>query len=132
MYSTENIHALFMSKLIHAQLTYLLNGLLFAVHNELGRFAREKQYANAFEKKLKANNIRYQRELAVGDTGNILDFLIENKIVIEFKSKAFLLKEDYFQIQRYLHILNLELGLLVNFRNPYLQPKRVLRRDAYP
>lgn len=117
---------------LYGDLTYELNGLLFAVHNELGRFAREKQYADLFEKKLIEKGIKYKRELRVGDTGNILDFLIEEKIVIEFKSKAFLMKDDYFQTQRYLHILNLELGLLVNFRSQYLQPSGILRPDAHP
>lgn len=117
---------------LYGDLTYEINGILYAIHNELGRFAREKQYADLFEYKLKEKGVRYQRELRVGDSGNILDFLIEDKIVIEFKSKAFLLKDDYFQIQRYLHILNLELGLLVNFRTQYLQPKRILRRDEHP
>lgn len=111
------------------ELTYKINGMLFAVQNELGRFAREKQYADLFEKKLVENSIIYKRELVVGDSGNILDFLIEDKVIIEFKSKPFLLKEDYFQTQRYLQSLNLRLGILVNFRSKYLQPKRVLRRQ---
>lgn len=108
-------------------ITYKINGLLYSVHNELGRFAREKQYSDLFEQKLKDSGINYKRELKVADSGNIIDFLIDDKIVIEFKSKPFLLKEDYFQTQRYLQSLNLELGILVNFRTKYLQPKRILR-----
>lgn len=113
---------------LFGDLTYKINGLLYAVHNELGRFAREKQYADLFEIKLKENNISYKRELRVGDSGNIIDFLIDEKIIIEFKSKPFLLKDDYFQTQRYLQSLNLQLGILVNFRTRYLQPKRILRK----
>lgn len=112
---------------LFGDLTYQLNGILYSVHNELGRFAREKQYSDLFEARLKEKGIGYKRELRVGDSGNILDFLIEDKVIVEFKSKAFLLKEDYFQIQRYLQVLNLELGLLVNFRSRYLEPKRILR-----
>ena len=113
---------------LYAETTYKLNGLLFSVHNELGMFAREKQYADLFEAKLKEYGISYKRELRIGDSGNILDFLIDDLIIIELKSKPFLLREDYFQTQRYLDSLNLRLGILVNFRTKYLQPKRILRK----
>ncbi len=117
---------------LYGDLTYQLNGMFFAVQNELGRFAREKQYANLFEQKLKDAGIPFHRELRVGDSGNILDFLIDEKVVVEFKAKAFLMQDDYSQIKRYLHILNLELGILVNFRSERLHPKRVLRRGLHP
>ena len=58
--------------------------------------------------------------------GNIVDFLIDNKILVDFKAKIFLNKEDYYQMQRYLESSNLKLGLLVNFRNNYLKPKRII------
>lgn len=61
--------------------------------------------------------------------GNKADFLIASKIVIDFKAKKFVTKEDYMQMQRYLHGANLELGLIVNFRGTYLKPKRVLNSD---
>jgi len=35
-------------------------------------------------------------------------------------------KEDYEQVQRYLKTLNLALGILVNFRDERIYPKRVL------
>lgn len=116
---------------LYGELTYELNSCLFSVHNELGRFAREKQYADLLEKKLKEAGIRYQRELRAGDSGNVFDFLIEDVIVLELKAKPFLLREDYVQVQRYLHTANMRLGILVNFRSRYLQPKRILRPDAH-
>lgn len=119
-----------MTKLIHEKLSYELRGVLFEVHNQLGRFAREKQYGD-FESKLKAKSIPYKREMKLGDSGNTPDFLIADKIVLELKSKPLLLKADYFQTKRYLQEANLELGILVNFRSKYLQPKRVLHK-IYP
>jgi len=55
-----------------------------------------------------------------------VDFLIENKIVLEVKCKAITSHDDYSQAKRYLKQLNLALGLLVNFREIRLNPKRVL------
>ena len=104
------------SKLLYGNLTYRLNGIAIDVRKEIGRFAREKQYCDLFEQKLKQNGIVYKREQAVGDTGNRLDFIIADKIVVEMKTKTFVIKEDYLQVQRYLHILNLELGIIYNFR----------------
>lgn len=58
--------------------------------------------------------------------GNKADFIIESKIVLDVKAKKHITKEDYYQILRYLDAANLELGLIVNFRDSYLKPKRVL------
>jgi hypothetical protein len=44
----------------------------------------------------------------------------------QYKVKNFITKEDYYQLQRYLFTLNLKLGMLVNFRQNRLVPKRVL------
>ena len=116
-------------KLLYGDLSYELNGILFAVHNELDRFAREKQYADLIEEQLKSRNIKYKRECIVGDSGNIVDFIIEDSIILELKAKPFLLHADYDQVQRYLQVCDLHLGILVNFRSKYIQPKRILRRN---
>ena len=55
-----------------------------------------------------------------------VDFLIDNKIILEIKYRKYLTKEDYEQTQRYLTTLNLALGILVNFRDERLHPKRIL------
>ena len=60
---------------------------------------------------------------------NICDFIIENKIIIEFKAVKFISNEDYFQIKRYLSCPGLKLGILVNFRQKYLTPKRVINNE---
>lgn len=117
-------------KLIYPELSYLLVGICFDVHNQLGRFAREKQYCNMLEDRLKLLKIPYKRELHLKDTGNIIDFLIADKLIIEAKAKAIITKDDYYQIQRYLQAFNIKLGLLVNFRNKYLKPIRVIKIDT--
>lgn len=112
--------------LLYEDLTYEIRGILFQIQNELGRFAREKQFADLLETKLIAKGWHYRREERIADTGNVTDFIIQDKVVIELKSKPFLLKTDYYQLQRYLHSAQIKLGILVNFREQYLKPKRVL------
>jgi GxxExxY protein len=117
-------------KLIYPKLSYLITGICFEAHNELGRYAREKQYGDLLEEKLKGIKIPYKREFKVKKAGNIIDFLIDNKIVLEIKAKTLITKEDYYQAQRYLQALNIKLALLINFRNRYLKPSRIIRIDT--
>ena len=118
------------SKLIYPELSYKITGILFDVHNQLGRYANEKQYCDLIEIKLKYFKIPFKRELSIKNTRNRVDFLIDDKIILEVKAKNFILKEDYYQTQRYLQSLDKKLGLLVNFRNRYLKPIRIIRIDT--
>lgn len=106
--------------------TYKLRAVLFACHNELGRFAKEKQYQDKAEERFKDKKIPYLREPRIGDLQDIPDFIIHDLIIVEFKAKPFLQKEDFEQVQRYLHQTNLKLGVLVNFRAKFLKPQRIL------
>ena len=118
------------SELLYPQLSFTIVGVLFDAHNELGPYAREKQYGDSIEAKFKFAKIPYRRECAIGTSTNIADFIINDLILIELKSKRLLLREDYEQTQRYLQAGNLRLGLLVNFRNKYLKPVRVVKIDS--
>lgn len=120
-------------KVLFKELSYKVCGLCFKVHNELGRFRNEKQYADALENILKENNINYIREHTIPisfnreEKGrNRVDFLIENSILLDLKAKRIITKEDYFQMQRYLVSSGKKLGLIVNFRQNHLSPKRIL------
>ncbi|MSU75375.1 MAG: GxxExxY protein [Candidatus Magasanikbacteria bacterium] len=122
-----------MNDLIYKDLSFKINGILFEVHNELGRYANEKQVCDLMEKKFILIELPYEREFVpnLSDRGekinrNRLDFIIDRKIILEIKCKSFLTREDYYQIQRYLTSLNLKLGILINFRDERLHPKRIL------
>jgi len=122
--------------IIHPELSYKICGLFFNIHKNLGRYRNEKQYTDAFEKLLKENRINYTRKKSLKTSfageqkrRNIPDFIIDNKIIVDFKSKDFITKDDYFQMQRYLQSSNKKLGLIVNFRQKRLYPKRVLNKD---
>ena len=120
-------------KVLYPELSYALCGFCFKIHNKLGRFRNEKQYADALEELLKENKISYQRESRLpksfdGEKSNrnIVDFIVEEKVIVELKAKAFVTKEDYFQVKRYLESSEKNLGILVNFRRKFLSPKRIL------
>ena len=83
------------------------------------------------EKKLKDRNLRYKRELCLGDSSNIVDFLVEDKVLLELKTTRSLTRDYYRQLQNYLQQARIELGLLVNFSDKALRPRRILRLDLH-
>jgi GxxExxY protein len=125
-----------MKEVVYKELSYKICGLLFETHNTLGRYKNEQQYGDYFEILLQRNKINYKREHRLKpsfrgehNNRNICDFNIDGKIIIEFKAKKFLTREDYFQLKRYLSSSGLRLGILVNFRQKYLTPKRILNQE---
>ncbi len=114
-------------KVLYPELSYQITGILFSTHNELGPYAREKQYGDLIEEKLKESKMDYKREVGIGNSGNILDFIVEENIILELKAVRILTREHYRQIQNYLQQTGLDLGLLVNFRSKYIKPSRVIR-----
>lgn len=121
------------SKVIYPDLSYKITGILFAVHNELGRFCNEKQYADLAERYFGKFNVQYEREKILPESfsgeqrgRNKIDFLVEDKIIFEIKAVRVVGREEYYQIRRYLQAANKKLGILVNFREKYLRPRRIL------
>jgi len=123
-------------KIIYSDLSYKIVNVLFAAHNGIGRFGREKQYGDLIENLFKERGIEFEREKHLPVKGikrestNKADFVIESKIVLEIKSKPMIEREDYSQLQRYLQAGNYRLGLLTNFRNRYLRPIRIIRLNS--
>jgi GxxExxY protein len=122
-----------MADLVYPELSYKIVGVLFEVHNRLGGSFEEKYYQRAIEQLLRKYKIGYIRELNVdisfeGDKIGkyFLDFLIDDKIVLELKAVPKFLPVHYRQIRSYLKVKNLALGILANFRGERLQYRRIL------
>lgn len=124
-------------KLIYPELSYKITGILFSVHNEIGRFCNEQQYSDSIESHLRKADIKYEREKVLPrsfdgeqEGRNKIDFLIDDKIILEIKAKRLLIKDDYYQVKRYLVAFNKKLGLLVNFRDRYIKPRRIINSNV--
>ena len=123
-------------KIIYRELSYCINGFCFKVHNTLGRYCKEKQYSDALECIFRENKVAFEREKALpvaiidNNFTNKADFVIDDKIVIEVKARHIVTKDDYYQIQRYLKAGGYRLGMIINFRNKYLKPIRVIRVNS--
>ena len=122
-----------MAKIIQKELSYKIMGILFSVHNQLGNRYQEKYYQRAIEQGLKDNNLKFQKEIPVDLKFNnkkigkyLLDFFIENAIILEVKTVPNLRPKDFGQVLAYLVASNIELGILANFRTDSLTYKRIL------
>lgn len=125
------------NNLIYGELSYELVRILFKVHNELGRFRNEKEYCDKIEFYLKEEKIKYVREKVIpvsfeGEKSgrNRVDFEIEEKILFDAKTVRVLDREEYYQMQRYLVSAKMKLGILANFREKFLKPRRILNSLA--
>ncbi len=120
-------------KLIYPELSYILIGILFEVHNKLGNKYQEKHYQRAIEIKLKELGLSYKREQRVDvkfDNDKLgeflLDFVIDDKIILELKTIWRITQDDVKQVLRYLEATKLKLAIIANFKHQRLEYRRVL------
>lgn len=102
------------------------------MQNKLGTKFKEINYVRAVCALLKKHEIPFviERPFNITFEGEFMgkfraDMIIDNKILIEFKTVPFLTDEHKQQTLRYLKALDLKLGLLVNFRIYPLQIMRI-------
>src|SRR5471030_1776666 len=102
---------------------------LFHLHIELGSGLLESVYGFCLEEELRYRGIRYIREAAIPlkyrsrqlDTGFRVDFIVEDKLLIELKAVEALLPVHQAQVITYLKLSGLQLGLLVNLHVPLIK-----------
>ncbi len=123
-----------MEKLVHKELSYLIVGVLFKAYNELGGGYQEKYYQRAIALELKRLGINFKEQILVNLNYNgrnigkyYLDFVIENKIVLEIKTVPRFYSRDIKQVLAYLKATGLLLGILASFSRGELKFKRILR-----
>lgn len=124
---------IYKADLLYPELSYQIIGMVFDVFYKIGYGFSEKQYGKAIEIALKETGLNYKKELPVRInykgvflTTNYLDFLIDDKIILELKQGDFFPKKDMDQIYKYLKVTNLKLGLLIRFTKSGVKFKRIL------
>jgi len=121
------------SKVIHKELSYKIVGVLFEVYNELGYGYQEKYYERAIEKYFIAEKMNFKRQIPYKITAKgevigryYLDFLVEDKIVLEIKKGNYFSKRNIEQVKGYLKITGMKLAILANFTPSGVKYFRVL------
>ncbi|MFA5318558.1 MAG: GxxExxY protein [Patescibacteria group bacterium] len=125
-------------RIIHKELSYKIMGILFSVNSELGYGYQEKYYERAIEVYFKKKNIKYKRQMPynISVCGEIigkyyLDFLVEDKIILELKRENYFPRTNIEQVKGYLKATGLELAILANFTSRGVKYLRVLNDKNY-
>jgi GxxExxY protein len=114
-------------------ITYAINGSVFEVNKVLGPGFLEKVYENALLIELKRRGLTADnqvpikviyKENVVGEY--IVDILVEGKIIIELKTVKAIDKIHEAQLLNYLKATGIQVGILVNFKHPKAEIKRMV------
>lgn len=121
--------------LIFPDLSYEIIGASFDVFNELGPGFQEKHYQKALARELSARKINFIEQLPIKlnyKDENIgryfLDFLVEEKIILELKKGEHFSSRNIKQILNYLKSSNLQSGILIHFGNDSVKYKRIVNQ----
>ena len=121
------------SDLIYPNFSYKVVGILYDVYNELGFGYQEKYYQRAVAIAFRKNKIKYKEQVKVSlkysDSSigyYFLDFLLNDKVILEIKRRDYFSKKDIEQVYAYLAATNLKLGILANFTSSGIKYKRIL------
>ena len=114
-------------------ITYAINGAVFEVNKVLGPGFLEKVYENALLIELKRRGITaksqvpikvFYKENAVGEY--LADILVEGKVIVELKTVETIDKIHEAQLLNYLKATGMRVGILVNFKHPKAEIKRMV------
>lgn len=120
---------------IHKDLCYRIIGCIYQVRNSYGSGQKEIVYQNALAEILDHNKLDYNREVNIKiisqlsgkSLGNYrLDFVVNNKVILETKALKFTPVKIEQQLYSYLRSTGFEIGYLVNFGSSNLFIKRVI------
>lgn len=121
-----------MTELLYKELSYKLTGLVYEIDNKVGYGQNERTYCDCFEKLLQRDKIRHERDIyfPVKIDGQLVkkcyfDFLIDDKIIIEFKISNINYKNVCTQIFQYLKSCDKKLGLIYRFTKDGIRVKRI-------
>jgi len=115
------------------EITYGIRGAVFEVNKVLGSGFLEKVYENALLIELRVRGFKaesqipikvYYKENVVGEY--ITDILVEGTVIVELKAIGKLEKLHEAQLLNYLKGTEIQVGMLVNFKHPKAEIKRMV------
>lgn len=125
--------------LLYPELSYELIGCAFDVHSQLGGGHPEAVYQKAFAIALRKRDIAFKEQdyYPLRFEGEIIgkgymDFLVEDKIVVELKKANHFSKANIDQVLKYLVWGEKKLGIIINFGHEGVRSKRVINIHNSP
>ena len=123
--------------MLYEDLTRKIIGCAMKVHSTMGNGFQEVIYQRALEIEMKYEGLSFEREkemeLFYRDEKigtRRVDFLVEEKIMVELKAITKLEDVHYAQAINYLEAYKMQVGLLINFGGKSLEFKRVYKNHG--
>jgi len=121
------------TEILYPELSYQIVGCAFEVYNTIGPGLLEKQYQKAMAVEMTQKGLAfteqayYPIEYKGANIGKgFMDFLVEQKVVVELKRGDHFSRNHIEQVVTYLKHSNLQLGLLIHFTKDSVKHKRIL------
>ena len=122
-------------ELQYSDITEKIIGASFEVHKFLGNGFQEVIYQRALAWELGQFGLSYAREISqdiyykelVEPIGTRrVDFLVEDKVLVELKAQKEINDQHYAQVLNYLRAYRIEVALLINFGEKSMKFKRLV------
>ena len=116
-------------------ITYQIRGAIYDVYKALGPGLLESVYEESMVYELEKRGLTVERQLEVPihydghvlKTPLRLDLLVQKRIIVELKSVKDLQEIFFKQTRTYLRLLNLNVGILVNFNTDNILKDSIFR-----
>jgi GxxExxY protein len=123
--------------LLYRDLSYILRGIAYDIHKELGSGHKEIVYQNALVEALNQKGLEFSREKQIDVRYNNKkvgvyqpDFIVEDKIILELKALPYTSPKERKQLWNYLKGSSYKLGFLINFGTQKVDIQRVVYDTA--
>jgi GxxExxY protein len=124
--------------LIYPELSYAIIGCAYSVYNEIGPGHLERVYQKALAIALKKEKILFTEQFHINvifmgeKLGNgYVDFLIEEKVILELKRNIKSGIAYLKQVLNYMHSAKIPLAILINFTHSGVVTKRIVLEEYY-
>ena len=121
--------------LLEKESTEKIIGAAIEVHRVLGPGLLESVYQPCMAHEFSLRNMLYGQQIPLAveykgvrlDCGYRIDFVVENKVILELKAVEMILPVHEAQLLTYLKLTGCRVGLLINFNVPVLR-QGIVRR----
>ena len=124
--------------LVYPELNYKIVGCAIKVFKNLGPGLLEKRYQQGLAIELKNAGLKFEEQVKVPQyygeklLGNgFIDFVVEDKVILELKRGQFYFSGEVQQIQNYLKSKKLQLGIILRFTDYGVRFKRIVDLPGY-
>ena len=116
-------------------ITYQIRGAIYDVYKKLGPGLLESVYEEAMVYELEKRGLTVERQLEVPihydghllNSSLRLDLLVQKRIIVELKSVKEVQEVFFMQTRTYLRLMDLNIGILVNFNTDDILKNGIFR-----